>query len=95
MGKHLNLPSNWGGANTLPSQSLFSLYADTIGSVGNPQATANLEASMNGYKARVFQPDLNAMAIGKFNAFANTPTIRNTADAVTLLRLVCTRCCYC
>jgi hypothetical protein len=74
---------------TLPSHgSAFEDFADAFGSTSNPDVMTNLERGINGYKEDIMNTMDNPTADPRFDGLAENPSLQNTAEALTLLRLV-------
>lgn len=61
---------------------------DALGSTSNPTVMTNLDGALNRYKARVLNTRDDAIADGRFEFWANNPSIQNTGAALSELRLV-------
>lgn len=71
------------------SHSAMTDAADALGSSSNPTVLTNLEQSLNGYKAEVWDTYDDPTSDDVFNKLIKTPTTASTKTALNFLRRVC------
>lgn len=91
---YMALPySTWPGwQSTDPNedleQSVFTDFAQALGSTMAPDVMTNLAEGLNNVKSRVWDTYVDVTSIDVWNRLANTPTTQNTESALELLRAV-------